>query len=246
MSFLFIEQLQKIDAVIENRKQRIEVTLQHVKQLQEAAQRHTKSLQIDIEEQEKYRRKILTSKEFCELVLSQVRTALVMLHRLDGCETKAFEKAVVSQFRLGTSIAYDNFVATGSFEPLNSPTFTTGTPTVVVEPHSENLTDPIFDNEVEQKRFDFIRQSLAISGIYVQECYENTPDRKCWALKYKGCATELIWLLDYGWKVKPLNTINSNTDKLTGVWENFDLIEYLTKYDVKVQLWYRDYYEDPV
>lgn len=175
MSFLFIEQLQKIDAVIENRKKRIEVTLQHVKQLQETAQQHTKSLQIDIEEQEEYRRKILTSKEFCELVLSQVRTALVMLHRLDDCETKAFEKAVVSQFRLGTSVAYDNLVVTGSFEPLNSLTFTTGTPTVVADPRSENLTDPIFGNEVEQKRFDFIRQLLAISGIYVQECYEDTP-----------------------------------------------------------------------
>ena len=54
MSNLFLEQLQKIDSVIEDEKIHIEVAQQQIEQLQasiEVAQQHARSLQIDIEEQ---------------------------------------------------------------------------------------------------------------------------------------------------------------------------------------------------
>lgn len=151
MSSLFLGQLQKIDSVVEDRRLHIHLAQKYINKLEadiEASQQHIRQLQIDIETQDEYRRKVLASKEFCESVLSQIRTALVMLHQLDDSEIIAFEREVRSQFRLNalSFVAEDVFVKINAgFANSRELTFT-GIPTAPSHNLSVPKTDTMFSD----------------------------------------------------------------------------------------------------
>ena len=249
MNSLLREQIREIDAIIEDKKKQLELALASEKKLQNKIRRtqsRISELQAEIEYQEKCRHKMLLPKKFCDLLVMQIETALEMFKRVDipVPELAAFNKVFKSQLEIDPSSLFmeDFFIKMVSeLASPNSPTFT-GTLTAPVArartEEAEGLNN-VFTDITEIRRFKIVCSQLARAQIYISQCYLDYPEEKWWVVNCRKEVAKLVWHYKEGWDIRPLSE-DADTDELTGVWENFNLTEYLEKNGVNAKSWYSD------
>lgn len=250
MNNLLREQIREVDAAIGEKKRQIELALASERKLQnkiKRTQNHISELQDEIEQHEECRRIMLAPREFCDSLLMQVKTALIILQKADVSvpELIAFEKVVRSQLEVDPSFLFTEGIfikiALELAAPVapNSPIFT-GIPTApIARPIEQEHLDNVFTDIVEIRRFKIVCSQLARAQIYISQCYLDNPKEKWWVVNWKKEVAKLIWHYNEGWNIRPLNE-DADIDELTGIWKNFNLTEYLEKNGVNAKAWYSD------
>lgn len=228
MTNLFLGKLRQIEGAIRETEAHISVAEQHIGQLQGNAEAYRQHYE-----------KVLAAKEFCESVLAQVRTAILMLHKLDDDQIMVFEKAIQNQFRLDISYLFAENALAG-LDTLNSPTFTgifTGIPTAATATAVANVdtlesvqqsNSWLFDVLV-QRQFQIIREQLELAEIEVRPSNSNP---KCWTVVSNNHEAILSWGTEDGWGIKVSNELDDDAVK---EWEEFDLGEFLNSKNISLE-----------
>jgi|SRR6476469_4450314 len=101
------------------------------------------ALQAKLSELQEHRQQLLSVEQACQSALSQVDTALMMLHHVDPSQVEVFKSAIENKFNSET-IA----LLTEAPEPSAEPTATEPTEPTAPDTSAEPETDPAIDVEV--------------------------------------------------------------------------------------------------
>jgi hypothetical protein len=116
---------------------------------------------------------------------------------------------------------------------LDKPPFDTSPPSdnIKVKESDSSIFDAgaVFDLSTLEEQFHGIQQRLSLVGIRViNKCLDSNLDEnetQCWILDWSRWLAKLVWRNGSGWTVEGYGLHPEN--RLSGVWQRFDLINYL-------------------
>jgi hypothetical protein len=98
---------------------------------------------------------------------------------------------------------------------------------------------PVFKLLTEYDQFDAIKNALALNEITITTLLSDRDKAKRWTVEWNGQAAILFWQSWFcaSWSIEAV----ADQKELSGIWENFDLYDYLSGNGVDVDdTWYND------
>jgi hypothetical protein len=105
----------------------------------------------------------------------------------------------------------------------------------------EGLREPVFKNLFHYDCLDIIKKTLRLNKVIVGQLLFDKDRSKRWSLQWNGESAILQWQNWFSGECFTVDSLDEDQKKLTGIWQGFDLYEYLKENGVELdQYWYND------